>query len=147
MATPMNSTQFKSIVAPLLNEPFDGVYDMQDKQYQKYCNVQDGTPRSYHEEPVLYGFQQARRVPAGMPVPYQSGGQLFVKRYVYEVFGLAYSMTKVLVEDGDHIKLGRIFAKQAGNAMIETEETLAANVQNFHTLESGWWNLWEVWKS
>ena len=24
---------------------------------------------------------------------------------------------------------------------------LGANVQNFHTLESGWWNLWEVWKS
>ena len=23
----------------------------------------------------------------------------------------------------------------------------ASNVQNFHTLESGWWNLWEVWKS
>lgn len=24
---------------------------------------------------------------------------------------------------------------------------LSKNVQNFHTLESGWWNLWEVWKS
>jgi len=24
---------------------------------------------------------------------------------------------------------------------------LRSNVQNFHTLESGWWNLWEVWKS
>jgi peptide/nickel transport system substrate-binding protein len=24
---------------------------------------------------------------------------------------------------------------------------LGAKVQNFHTLESGWWNLWEVWKS
>jgi peptide/nickel transport system substrate-binding protein len=24
---------------------------------------------------------------------------------------------------------------------------LGANVQNFHTLESGWWNLWEVWKT
>ena len=23
----------------------------------------------------------------------------------------------------------------------------SAKVQNFHTLESGWWNLWEVWKS
>jgi hypothetical protein len=127
----MNSSQFRSIVAPLLNEPFDGVYDMQDKQYEKFCIVQNGTPRSYHEEPVLYGFQQARQVPAGMPVPYQQGGQLFVKRYVYNVYGLAYAMTKVLVEDGDHIKLGRIFAKQAGNAMIETEETLAANVLNY----------------
>ena len=24
---------------------------------------------------------------------------------------------------------------------------LGSKVQNFHTLESGWWNLWEVWKS
>ncbi len=131
MATPMNSSQFRSIVAPLLNEPFDGVYDMQDKEYPMYLNVQDGTPRSYHEEPVLYGFSQARLVAAGQPVPYQSGGQLFVKRYVYDVYGLAYSMTKVLVEDGDHIKLGRIFARQAGNAMIETEETISANVLNY----------------
>lgn len=24
---------------------------------------------------------------------------------------------------------------------------LSSKVQNFHTLESGWWNLWEVWKT
>ncbi len=131
MAVPMNSTQFRSIVEPLLNEPFDGVYDMRKNEYQQVFREQQGTKRSYHEEPVLYGFTQARRVPAGMPVPYQQGGQLFVKRYNYDVFGLAFAMTKVLIEDGDHIAMGRIFSKQAANAMIETKETLCANILNF----------------
>lgn len=131
MAVPMNSTQFRSIVEPLLNEPFDGVYDMRKNEYLQFFREQQGTKRSYHEEPVLYGFSQARRVPTGMPVPYQQGGQLFVKRYNYDVFGLAFAMTKVLIEDGDHISMGRIFSKQAANAMIETMETLCANILNF----------------
>jgi hypothetical protein len=40
-------------------------------------------------------------------------------------------MTKVLVEDGDHINLGKIYSEQLGQAMVETEETAAANVLNF----------------
>jgi peptide/nickel transport system substrate-binding protein len=30
---------------------------------------------------------------------------------------------------------------------VPSRTGLGAKVQNFHTLESGWWNLWEVWKS
>jgi peptide/nickel transport system substrate-binding protein len=30
---------------------------------------------------------------------------------------------------------------------VPSRTGLSSSVQNFHTLESGWWNLWEVWKS
>src|SRR5690606_2765770 len=46
------------------------------------------------------------------------------------VYGLAFALTKVLVEDGDHIRIGTIFSEHLAQSMIETEETLCANVLN-----------------
>jgi hypothetical protein len=66
----------------------------------------------------------------GTPVTYQQGGVLFLKRYVYSVYGLAFALTKVLVEDGDHIRIGQVYARHLAQSLIETKETLAANVLN-----------------
>lgn len=130
MATPMRSTDFRSIVEPILNETFDGVYDQRTDEYKPVFKVKPGTPRNYHEEPVLYGFGAAPELPDGAPVTYQSGGVLFIQRYVYKVFGLAFALTKVLVEDGDHIKIGTTYAEHLAQSMIETKETLCANILN-----------------
>jgi hypothetical protein len=126
----MRSTDFRSIVAPILNEEFDGVYDQRADEWQQFLREETGTPRQYHEEPVLFGMGAAPELPDGMPVTYQSGGQLFVKRYVYRVYGLAFALTKVLVEDGDHIKIGQIYARHLAQSLIETKETLSANILN-----------------
>ena len=69
-------------------------------------------------------------MPDGTPVSYQQGGVLFLKRYVYKVYGLAFALTKVLVEDGDHIRIGSVYAKHLAQSLVETKETLAANVLN-----------------
>jgi hypothetical protein len=63
-------------------------------------------------------------------VSYQQGGVLFLKRYVYAVYGLAFALTKVLVEDGDHIRIGQVYARHLAQSLIETKETLSANVLN-----------------
>lgn len=130
MAMPMRATDFRSIVEPILNEVFDGLYEQRKDEYQQVFRTQPGTPRQYHEEPVLYGFGAAPELPDGMPIVYQSGGVLFIQRYVYKVYGLAFALTKVLVEDGDHIQLGSIYAKHLAQSMIETKETLTANIIN-----------------
>jgi hypothetical protein len=91
---------------------------------------EQGTPRSYHEEVMLYGMGAAPELPDGQAVTYQSGGQLYVARYTYKVYGLAYALTKVLVEDGDHIRIGTTFSKHLAQAMIETKETVLANHLN-----------------
>lgn len=130
MATPMLSTQFPSIVEPILNEPFDAIYDQRDDEYAQVFTERTGTPRSYHEEPVMYGFGAAPELPDGQPVTYSQGGVLFLARYIYKVYGLAFALTQVLIEDGDHIRLGRIFSESLAQAMIETKETLGANVLN-----------------
>jgi hypothetical protein len=91
---------------------------------------EDGIPRNYHEEPVLYGFGAAPQLPDGTPVTYQQGGVLFLKRYVYKVYGLAFALTKVLVEDGDHIRIGQVYARHLAQSLVETKELLSANVLN-----------------
>jgi len=130
MATPMRSTDFRSIVEPILNEEFDGIYDQRADEWKQVFKEFNGIPRNYHEEPVLYGFGAAPELPDGMPVTYQSGGVLFIQRYVYKVYGLAFALTKVLVEDGDHIRIGQTYAKHLAQSLIETKETLGANILN-----------------
>ena len=130
MAAPMRSTDFRSIVEPILNESFDGVYDQRADEWSTVFREQSGIPRNYHEEPVLYGFGAAPQLPDGSPVSYQQGGVLFLQRYVYQVFGLAFALTKVLVEDGDHIRIGQVYAKHLAPSLVETKELLCANVLN-----------------
>lgn len=130
MANPMRSTDFRSIVEPIMNEEFDGIYDQRADEWAEVFREETGIPRNYHEEPVLYGFGAAPELPDGTPVTYQAGGVLFIKRYVYGVYGLAFALTKVLVEDGDHIRIGQVYSRHLAQSMVETKETLCANVLN-----------------
>ena len=130
MSNIMRSTDFKAIVEPIMNEGFDGVYDQRKDEWKGLFKEQQGLPRSYQEEFVQYGFSAAPELPDGTPVSYQAGGVLFSVRYTPKVYGLAFAMTKVLVEDGDHISLGKIHAKHLAQSLIETKETVTSNVLN-----------------
>ena len=131
MALPMRSTDFRSVVEPILNETFDGIYNVRKDEWAQVFKEQRGIPRNYHEEPVLYGFGAAPELPDGTAVTYQSGGVLFLARYTYRVYGMAFALTKVLVEDGDHISIGRTYAEHLARSLIETKETLGANILNY----------------
>ena len=126
----MRSTQFRSIVEPILNQAFDGVYNQRTDEYKQVFTEETGTPRSYHEEVVMYGFGAAPILPDGQAVTYDEGGQLYVKRYQYDVYGLAFALTKVLVEDGEHVRVGSTYSKHLAQAMDETLETVTANHLN-----------------
>lgn len=131
MAVPMNSSDFRSIVEPILSDAFDGLYEQRADEWRQVFKEQTNVPpRAYLEEPVLYGFGMAPELPEGTPVTYQSGGVLFIQRTVYAVYGLAFALTKILVEDGDHIQIGMTYAKHLAQSMIETKETLCANILN-----------------
>lgn len=126
----MRSTDFRAVVEPILNEVFDGVYDQRDDEYQEFVKTRTGTPRAYHEEPVLYGLPAAPEMPDGQPVTFGQGGTFYIQRYNYLVFGLAFAITKVLEEDGDHIRIGKIFSEHLAQSLIETKETLCAQILN-----------------
>ena len=50
MAVPMRSTDFRSIVEPIMNETFDGIYNQRADEWKGVFTDRKGTPRSYHEE-------------------------------------------------------------------------------------------------
>ena len=126
----LRSSDFRGVVEPILNEVFDGVYDQRVNEYPSVFESEDGIPRSYHEEPILFGLGAAPQLPDGEPVAYDQGGILYTARWYYQVFGSAFALTKVLVEDGDHIRIGSIYSKHLAQALKETEETLPANILN-----------------
>lgn len=115
---------------PILNKEFDGLYNQRDDEQSQVFKEFTGTPRNYHEEPVLFGMGAAPELPDGMPVTYDAGGVLFIARYVYKVYGLAFALTKVLVEDGDHIRIGATYSRHLAQSLVETKETLGANILN-----------------
>lgn len=129
-ANVMRNTDFRSIVEPILNESFDGIYDQREDEHKQFMRVEMGTPRDRHEEPVLSGFGMAPELPDGMPVNYSAGGVLFIKQYIYKQYGLAFALTKILIEDGDHVRIGQIYSRHLAQSMIETKETVCANVLN-----------------
>lgn len=126
----MRSAQFRSVVEPILNQVFDGVYNQRADEYKQIFSDETGIKRAYQEEPVLFGMGAAPRLPDGQPITYDEGGELYVKRYTYEVYGLAFALTRTLVEDGDHIRLGKIYSEHLAQSMDETLETLTANQLN-----------------
>lgn len=128
MSLPMNSVQFKSIVEPILNRPFDGVYEQRDDECMTVYKLEKGITRRYHEIPVLYGLGAAPEMPEGTPVVYGQGGTLYLARFNFKVFGLAFALTRVLSEDDEVLDIGKVFSKSAAEALKETKETRCANV-------------------
>ena len=127
----MRNTDFRAVVEPILNEVFDGVYDQRKDEYLQIFKVRTGIPRDRHEEPMLFGFGAAPELPEGMPVTYQAGGTLWLKEYLYKRYGLAFALTATLVDDGDHIRIGRTYSEHLAQSLIETKELLCANVINY----------------
>lgn len=130
MSAPMRSVDFRAIVEPILNEVFDGVYNLRADEWKGFMDERTSIPRAYHEEPVLFGLGSAPEMPEGTPVTYSRGGTLFIQRYVHKVFGLAFALSQVLVEDGDHIRIGSVYSRFLAQAMQDTKETNAANILN-----------------
>lgn len=130
MANPMRSTDFKQVVEPILNTVFDGVYDQRAPEYTLLFEEKDGIKRAYQEDVVLRGMPLAQEIPDGRAVPYESGGVHYVTRYPYKVYGMAFAITRILVEDGDHIRVASTFSEHMAQSLIETRETKAANVLN-----------------
>lgn len=124
-----NSANFKATVAPILSEPFDGLYKT-NREYAPVFRSVEGTPRNQHVEPLIYGFGTAPDLGDGQPVTYDQSGELFTQNYFYRRVGLAFALTETLVDDDDHIQIGRMMSEHLGKSMLEAEEIKAANVLN-----------------
>ena len=136
MTTPIVSTDLKTLVAPFLAEAFDGIYNTRKDEWANFMVEIQGTDRDQHIEPMVYGFGAAPLLPDGSAITYDTGGETLVANYKYDVYGLAFAITEVLVEDGKHIDVGTMFSKHLAKSCIETREVNAANILNRATNSS-----------
>lgn len=132
----MNSMQFRSVVEPLLNDVFDGIYDELPREYSQIFKMEKALPRRYQEDPILAGFGAAVMKAEGTPVTYDAGREAYRVRFVQKVYALAYAMTEELVEDGDHISIGTTYSEHLARAIDEAVEIVHANILNNSTSSS-----------
>lgn len=126
----MNSMQFRSVVEPLLNDVFDGIYDALPREYAQIFKEERALPRRFQEDPILSGFGAAVEKAEGQPVTYDAGREAYRVRFVQKVYALAYALTEELVEDGDHISIGSIYAEHLARAMDECKEIVHVSILN-----------------
>lgn len=126
----MNSMQFRSVVEPLLNDVFDGIYEALPREYSQIFKSEKALPRRFQEDPVLSGFGAAVLKNEGQAVTYDAGREAYRVRFIQKTYALAYAMTEELVEDGDHISIGTIYAEHLARAMDECKEIVHCQVIN-----------------
>jgi hypothetical protein len=126
----MNSAAFADVVEPILNEAFDGVYTQATPEWSEVFETRKGTPRRFHEEPVLYGFEAAPEKGEGAEILEDSGGIAYRTRYVYKTYAISFALTEELIEDGEHMSMGALYSRHMATAMTESKELVHADVFN-----------------
>ena len=126
----MTSTQFRTVVEPILAEYFDGVYDQRTREWKGIFKEKQGIARDSQIFVPLYGFQSAPIVQDGAPLTYDTGGTGNQGNYKYLQVGLGFSISEIALEDGAHIDLVDMFTRHLMQSMYETEELQAADVFN-----------------
>lgn len=126
----MVSTEFVSVVEPLLNKVFDGIYNKLPREYTRIFEQQQAIARRFEETAVLYGLGTAVQKSENGRFTYDQGGEHYRVRFVPIVWGLAYAMSEELIDDGDHISIGKIFAEHLARGMDEAKEIVHANIIN-----------------
>lgn len=124
------SLNFKTTVAPIYAEAFDGIYNIREDQWKFFCKEIDGGNSDQLVQDVIYGFGSAPLIPDGNPITYDTAGETYVQTYKFDVFGLAFAITEVLMEDGKHLSVGKTLSEHLARSCVETRELNAANILN-----------------
>lgn len=135
----MNSAQIRAAVEPIYNTVFDGLEDRPDSEWDKLFEVKKAGPYRYHEEVSLFGFGLPQEKDEGDSYAEDQGGEAYRTRYLHRVFSLGFSLTKEMIEDGEHISVGSVYSAHLRESMDEGVELFHANIFNlaFSNLQKG----------
>jgi len=130
--TIMNSANFRTLVSPIMCSIYDSRYDAHDPEYPEVFKVMDGMKSDQHVVPVVTGFGVAREYTSGTPIEYDTAQEIGQAVARYKEFGLAFSITKTLVEDGEEkaISFAKRYSEELAISHRETEELEAVAVLN-----------------
>jgi len=126
----MNTNMLRSVVEPVLNTVFDGLYNQQDEEWSKLFKPEKAEERRWQEDAVLAGLGNAVEKAEGASITYDEGREAYRVRYSHRVYGLAFALTEEMAEDAEHISIGATFSEHLARSMKETKELVHADIIN-----------------
>lgn len=126
----MNRTAFKKQLQEGLNTVFGLEYMRQKEVWRQYLDVETESKKAYIEDVMMSGFSAAPVKPEGAGVHYDTAGEVYVARYLFETIALAFAITEEAEEDGLYGSMGAKLSKALARAMQHTKAVKAANVLN-----------------
>jgi hypothetical protein len=86
--------------------------------------------RNYEEEVQIISSGFAPVKAEGSSIYYDTENQGFIARYVHVAYGIGFIVTLEQIEDNIYMNIGKRRAESLAFSMIQTKETVAANVLN-----------------
>lgn len=129
----------RSPTLPLMIKLFNGEFKNYKPEYSQVYDAVQGIRRSVHNEPVISDLQAAVLKPQGTPYTEDTGNEAYTAAYIYQVFGIQWSATQELLEDGEEEQIGSTYSKAIARAIMDNHEIVHADFLNrgFLPLASG----------
>lgn len=123
-------TSLKTLVEPIFNDAFLGLYEQRRNETKKIFMEKPGLKRSSHVQSFVYGFKNAPYIGDGAPLEFDQGGTQYTIFYPYDEIALGFGISERAIEDSDWIDLAGAFSRHLDQSMFETDEILGANILN-----------------
>ena len=125
----MNRAQFARQLQEGLNTVFGLEYEEWPEEWREIYKVET-SQKAYEEDVLMQGLGAAKVKAEGAGVEYDTGSELWARRYTHETIALAFAITEEAEEDNLYMSIGKRYAKSLAMSMQYTKELKGAAVLN-----------------
>lgn len=122
--------------AQILKELEPGLHALFGMEYKKYENQHseiyeaNSSDRAFEEEVLITGFGAAAVKAEGQGITYDTAGESWTARYVFETIALGYQLTEEAIDDNLYGSLSKRYTKALARSMAHTKQVKAAAILN-----------------
>jgi Mu-like prophage major head subunit gpT len=124
----MSTGNFPQDLRPGIRMWFGNAYKLYATIYDKILEVKEADSRAYEEDVMASNLGLPQVKTQGAPVTYDVGNQLYSVRYPHIQYGLGFSITQEMMDDGIALKNAQIYAESLKLSMLRGREIQSANV-------------------
>jgi hypothetical protein len=120
---------FSKFLWPGVDSAYGTAYNERPTEYTEIYETRNST-MAYEEIVGIQGFGLAPVKTEGAAITFEDTGQAFIDRFTHITYGLGFTITREMFEDGRGPTEGVKRASALGMSIRQTQETVAANVLN-----------------
>lgn len=126
----INTGNFPQDLRPGIRMWFGNAYKNFETKYDKLLDVKVPDDRAYEEDVTMSNLGLAVVKTQGAPVVYDSANQMYTTRYTHVQYGLGFSITQEMMEDGIALKMGQVFSESLKDGMLRGREIAVHSLYN-----------------